>query len=113
MQRRQFISLLCGIATGLTWPLSSSAQKPNIRRIGVLVVGNTGADAVSFQAELREELRRSGYVEGQNLAFERGLWSTDEIEAVNDPLSRPEVRPFFVAPVRCDLAADRLTRRVR
>ena len=52
------------------WPLSSSAQKPNIRRIGVLVVGNADADAVTFQAELREELRKSGYVEGQNLTFE-------------------------------------------
>jgi putative tryptophan/tyrosine transport system substrate-binding protein len=70
MQRRQFISLFGGIAAGLTWPLSSSAQKPNIRRIGVLVVGNADADAVTFQTELREELRKSGYVEGQNLIFE-------------------------------------------
>ena len=70
MQRRQFISLFGGIVTGLMWPLSSSAQKPNIRRIGVLVVGNADADAVTFQAELREELRKSGYVEGQNLTFE-------------------------------------------
>jgi hypothetical protein len=38
--------------------------------------------------------------------WQRGLWSTDEIEAVNDPPSRPEVRPFFVAPVRCDLASN-------
>jgi len=70
MHRRQFISLFGGIATGLMWPLRSSAQKPNMRRIGVLVVGNTDADAVSFRAELREELRKSGYIEGQNLIFD-------------------------------------------
>ena len=63
MQRRQFISIIGGIATGLMSPLSSSAQK-GIRRIGVLVVGNADADAVAFQTELREELRKSGYVEG-------------------------------------------------
>src|SRR5262245_3745314 len=70
MQRRQFISLIGGIATGLMSPLSSSAQNANIRRIGVLVVGNADADAVTFQTELREELRKSGYVEGQNLIFD-------------------------------------------
>ena len=70
MQRRHFISLIGGIATGLMLPLSSSAQKPSIRRIGVLVVGNADADAVTFQTELREELRKSGYVEGQNLVFD-------------------------------------------
>ena len=63
MRRRQFISLIGGIATGLMSPLSASAQKPSIRRIGVLVVGNADADAVTFQTELREELRKSGYVE--------------------------------------------------
>ena len=67
MQRRQFISLIGGIATGLMSPLGSSAQKPSIRRIGVLVIGNADADAVTFQTELREELRKSGYLEDKIL----------------------------------------------
>jgi len=39
-----------------------------VYRIGALLVGN--ADVNSFRTELREELRRYGYVEGQNLIFE-------------------------------------------
>ncbi len=37
-------------------------------RIGALLVGN--ADVQSFRKELREELHKSGYIEGQNLVFE-------------------------------------------
>jgi len=70
MRRRQFILILGGASAGLVWPLSVGAQKSNVRRIGVLVVGNTDADAVSFQTELRDELRKSGFVEGQNLVFD-------------------------------------------
>ena len=70
MERRQFISAFGGMATGLMWPLGSTAQKPNVRRIGVLVVGKADADAVTFQTELREKLRKSGYVKRQNVIFD-------------------------------------------
>ena len=53
MRRREFITLLGSAAAA--WPRSAGAQKLNVRRIGVLVVGNTDADAKSFQTELREE----------------------------------------------------------
>jgi putative ABC transport system substrate-binding protein len=36
-------------------------------RVGVLILGN--ADAQSFGAELREGLRKSGYIEGQNIEY--------------------------------------------
>src|SRR4029077_9121640 len=66
MRRREFITLLGGAA--VAWPLAARAQQTKVHRVGVLLVGNEDAD--SFRKELREELRKSGYVEGQNLLFE-------------------------------------------
>src|SRR6516164_7390373 len=66
MKRREFITLLGGAAAA--WPRAARAQQTKVYRVGVLLVGN--ADADSFRTELREELRKSGYVEGQNLLVE-------------------------------------------
>jgi ABC-type uncharacterized transport system substrate-binding protein len=67
MKRREFITLLGGAA--VAGPLAARAQQPDrIRRIGILLLGN--AEAASLRTELRESLRKSGYVEGQNLQFE-------------------------------------------
>jgi putative ABC transport system substrate-binding protein len=67
LKRRQFITLLGGTAASL--PLAARAQQPvRLRRIGILLMGD--AEAVSLQTELRESLRKSGYVEGENLQFE-------------------------------------------
>src|SRR5262245_55949005 len=113
MQRRQFI-LLGSIAIGLMWPLRSSAQKSNMRRIGVLVVGNTDADAVSFQAELREELRKSGYVEGQNLIFD--LKSADQkldlLPKLAAELVAQKVDAVVALYTPCALAAKQATREI-
>jgi putative tryptophan/tyrosine transport system substrate-binding protein len=66
MKRREFITLLGGATA---WPVATSAQQSDrLRRIGILLMGN--AEAASLRAELRESLRKSGYVEGQNLQFE-------------------------------------------
>ena len=64
MNRREFMTLLGGAAA---WPLAARAQQPKMRRVGALILGN--ADAQSFGAELREGLRKSGYVEGQNIEY--------------------------------------------
>jgi len=67
LRRRQFIMLVGGAAAA--WPLAARAQQPDrLRRIGILLMGN--AEAASLRKELRESLRKSGYVEGQNLKFE-------------------------------------------
>jgi ABC-type uncharacterized transport system substrate-binding protein len=113
MHRRQFISLFGGIATGLMWPLRSSAQKSNMRRIGVLVVGNTDADAVSFQAELREELRKSGYKEGQNLIFDlkSAEQKLDLLPRLAAELVTQKVDVIVALYTPCALAAKQATRK--
>src|SRR5713226_1079816 len=65
LKRREFIALLGGAA--VAWPLVARAQQPKVWRVGVLILGN--ADAQSFGAELRDALRKSGYVEGQNIDY--------------------------------------------
>jgi len=66
MRRREFITLLGSAAA---WPLAARAQRQDPpRRIGILLFGN--AEAASLRTELREGLRKSGYIEGQNLQFE-------------------------------------------
>ena len=66
MKRREFITLLGGAAAA--WPPTAHAQQSKVRLIGVLLLGN--ADAESFRTELRDGLRKLGYVEGQNINFE-------------------------------------------
>jgi putative tryptophan/tyrosine transport system substrate-binding protein len=65
LKRRDFIALLSSVAAA--WPLAAHAQQMKLHRLGALFVGN--ADSDSFRAELRQEIRKSGYVEGQNVWF--------------------------------------------
>jgi putative tryptophan/tyrosine transport system substrate-binding protein len=72
--RRKFITLLGGAAAA--WPLAASAQRPaSVHRIAIVhpslpitELKETGNSDFRF---LLRELRRLGYVEGQNLAVER------------------------------------------
>jgi putative ABC transport system substrate-binding protein len=59
MRRREVIALLGGAAAA--WPTTAHAQQRKVHRIGALILGN--ADAESFRTEMREGLRKSGYLE--------------------------------------------------
>jgi putative tryptophan/tyrosine transport system substrate-binding protein len=65
IERRQLITALGG--TLVAWPLAAYAEQGKVWRVGVLDLGN--ADAQSFSTELREGLRKNGYIEGQNIEY--------------------------------------------
>src|SRR5262245_4089915 len=75
IRRRKFITLLGGAAAA--WSVASRAQQPgNAYRVAIVRTSGLVADMTetgdnpSFR-ELFKELRRLGYVEGQNLIVER------------------------------------------
>src|SRR5215831_15525741 len=105
--RREFISLLGGAAA---WPLAARAQQTKVYRVGVLLVGN--ADADSFRTELREELRKSGYVEGQNLLveFRSAEEKLDRLPALAAELVALKVDVIVAVYTPCALAAKQATR---
>ena len=67
MRRREFVTLLSGVAIG--WPLAARAERPPYL---VGMIGNS-ADWHYF----REAMRDLGYTEGQNVKYEL---RTDETE---------------------------------
>ena len=67
MRRREFISLIGGVAA--TWPLAARAQQPTIPVIGFLSSTSPGPFAY-LVAAFRQGLKDSGYLEGQNIAIE-------------------------------------------
>jgi putative ABC transport system substrate-binding protein len=66
MRRREFITLVSGAM--VAWPLTAVAQQGKLPRIGVLMLGNP--DPAFFLSTFREELRKLGYIEGQNVTVE-------------------------------------------
>ena len=109
MRRREFITLVGG--TAVSWPLVARAQRAN-RRVGALILGN--ADAQSFEVDLREGLRKRGYVEGQNIQYE--FRSADGNIALLSKLAaelvalRVDVIVALYTP--CSLAAKQATREI-
>ena len=108
MKRRQFITLLGSAAA---WPLAARAQS-KVRRIGALTLGI--ADAESFRTELREELRKSGYVEGRNILFEfrSAEEKIDRLPALAAELVADKVDVIVALYTPCGLAAQRATREI-
>jgi putative tryptophan/tyrosine transport system substrate-binding protein len=91
LQRREFMTLLGGAMAA--WPLAAPAQQPALPVIGYF--SSAAPEGLSgYLRALRQGLKESGYVEGENLAIEY-RWAENHAERL------PE------------LVADRVRRQVK
>ena len=81
MRRREFISLLGGVATA--WPLAARAQQADhMRRIGVLMgYPENDLEGPAFFAAFREGLQKLGWIEGRNIRLDTRWVSPEDAEA--------------------------------
>ena len=78
MQRREFISLLGGVAAG--WSFSARAQQNEpVRRIGVLMATADDREGQRRLNAFREGLEKRGWSEGKNIRIEVN-WSVSDAE---------------------------------
>jgi putative tryptophan/tyrosine transport system substrate-binding protein len=110
MRRREFITLVGGAT--VAWPLAARAQRPNVARIGALVLAND--DAQSFGRELRAGLGELGLVEGQHFAFEfrSAEGKPDLLPELAAELVRRKVDIIAAIFTPCALAAKQATREI-
>jgi putative ABC transport system substrate-binding protein len=67
MRRREFITLLSGVAA--SWPLASRAQQQSLPVVGILSAQSQQSEA-TLLAEWEKALNETGYVSGRNVLFE-------------------------------------------
>jgi putative ABC transport system substrate-binding protein len=108
MRRRDFITLLCGAAA---WPLGARAQQADrVPRVGLVSVGAEPSNPVIY-IPFFEQMRQLGYVDGQNIVFERRFAAghDDLIGDFTADLVRRAVDIIVVTGQREVLAAKRAT----
>jgi ABC-type uncharacterized transport system substrate-binding protein len=110
MRRRDFITFLGSGA--VAWPLAARAQQLKVHRVGVLLVGNEDAD--SFRTPLNDELRKFGYVEGQNLflEFRSAEEKLDRLPNLAAELVALKVDVIVAVYTPCALAAQKATSQI-
>jgi putative ABC transport system substrate-binding protein len=75
MKRRQFITLLGGVA--VAWPLAAHAQQGGrMRRVGVLIGSDDNTEAGALLAEFQQSLEQLGWTYGRNIQIDI-RWGSD------------------------------------
>jgi putative tryptophan/tyrosine transport system substrate-binding protein len=108
MKRRDFISLVGGVALG--WPLAVRAQQPAMPAIGYLHFASPGPFASQVVA-FRQGLREADYVEGKNVAIEYrwGEGNYDRLPALASDLVGRRVNLIVAVGPPCAHAAKNAT----
>ena len=108
MRRREFITLLGGVAT---WPVIVSAQESGrVYRIGLLRVGQPPP---SFIEPLRRALNELGYVEEKNLVFDFAIAEQiDQLPGLVAELIRRKADVILASGTPAVLPARNATTRV-
>ena len=110
LRRREFLTISSSAV--VAWPVAALSQETKVRRIGALILEI--ADAESFRTELREELRKLGYVEGRNILFEfrSAEEKIDRLPTLAAELVADKVDVIVALYTPCGLAAQRATREI-
>src|SRR5262249_55988777 len=97
MRRRNFITLLGGAA--VMWPLAARAQQPKMPVIGVLQPRSPETTLADQLRAFRQGLKRTGYVEGENIAIEsrRAEGEHERLPALAAELVRRQVAVIVAA----------------
>jgi len=110
LKRREFIALLGSAAAA--WPLAARAQRAGrTYRLGIL--HNQGPQAPQFPP-FYDELRRLGFVEGQNLIVDsRGYAArTEQFPVVAEDLVKAQVEAIVAGGAAASRAAQAATRTI-
>ena len=108
MRRREFITLLGGAAAA--WPLAAHAQQPAMPVIGYFSSSTPEGFSGNLRA-LRQGLKESGYVEGENLAIEY-RWAENQAERLPElaaDLVRRQVKVIATIGPPASMAAGKAT----
>jgi putative tryptophan/tyrosine transport system substrate-binding protein len=108
VKRRQFIA---GLGSAAAWPVVARAQQPAVPVIGYLGTQSADVDYKNVTVPFLQSLKRTGYVEGQNVAIEY-RWAEnqyDRLPALAAGFVSSRVAVMVAADTAATLAAKAAT----